>query len=915
MIYDLKTEYRSEPLGLDTPHPRFSWKIKDTGNNIMQKSYRIHVFSEHLQTLWDSGVILSAECRHIVYQGEELKSCQRAYWRVEIQLLDGTIQKSPWASFETGLLKRSDWKANWIEWEDEIDPDERKPAVYLRREFTVRSGLKRARIFQSARGLYEFWINGEKSTSDRFKPGFTSYYHRIQYQTYDITPYLFVGQNTWAVMLGDGWWRGCTGGAIYNNFGYKLQFIGQIVLDYEDGERDIIHTDDSFKGSTGGLLASDMKMGEVFDARQEPHGFKLSGFCDDSWRPVHIPRTEDSEGSHLIAAQGVPIREKESFYPTIFRDKNQDLILDYGQNIAGYVKMRLHDCQEGQKITLVHGEDIKDGIFSLDNINFPHEDIFQQIDYICDGSGSETYTPYFAVFGFRYVKLTGFEGEPEPGDFPAVAVYSDLEVTGHFICSNRLINQLATNSLWSQKGNFLDVATDCPTRERSTWTGDAQVYCNTACKFMNVYPFFEKWMYDLKLEQYEDGSLSNTFPATNAYHNIEEAKRIKKLGRIGPVPVSSIGTGQSAGILDGSAGWGDAAVHIPYIMYLNYGDIRILENQYDSILKWADYMIACSRNKNPVYESEPQYHTWTGGELDADYIFDTGYHWGEWLEPGSPEAKGPNPQGRLERLKRGNPLVATAYMYRTLRETSQIALVLGQAVQADFYLQKANMVKRIYNKYFIRDDGSIQSGHQAAYARVLAFDLCEEEKLSKVISQFAREVRDNDFKLNTGFLGTPFLLYQLADHGYPDYAMKVLEQTETPSWLYPVTRGGTTIYENWEGVDKHKGSYNHYSYGSVCEFLFERLAGIQPEIRNPGYRHFTIQPMIDGALEYVYASYECPYGTIESSWQKTAEKVRYRFTIPANTTAAVVLPGDRKRELGSGTYEFISCITGGKEND
>ncbi len=502
-IYDLKTEYRREPIGLDAANPRFSWKLESDKKNVVQSSYQILAYADEggKSVLWDSGVVGSDKSQHVRWEGPELNSAKRVYWKVRITA-DGESAESEMTYFEMGLLREEDWHAKWIEPEGEIDFQAFQPAPYLRKTFRVREGLRSARIYQTAHGLYDFWINGKQGTEEKFKPGFTSYSGRIQYQAYDITELLLPGENVWSVILGDGWWRGTIGGMSRNNWGYKLHFLGQIILAYEDGSREYVCSDESFKAVTGGILVCDMKAGETFCAEKEPEGWKKAGFNDHEWKSVHVAKGQFCQNELLVPSRSVPVVEKERFSCKTFRDAEGSLILDFGQNIAGYVKMRLRNCKRGQEVVLVHGEDIKDGAFSVENLfaEMFTEERFQQVRYVAEGEAEEIYCPTFSVFGFRYVKVAGYEEEIKPGDFVAVAVYSDLEETGDFSCSNPLVNQLVKNSRWSQKGNYLDVPTDCPTRERSPWTGDSQVYCRTAADFMNVYPFFEKWMQDFNLD-------------------------------------------------------------------------------------------------------------------------------------------------------------------------------------------------------------------------------------------------------------------------------------------------------------------------------------------------------------------------------------------------------------------------------
>ena len=955
-LYDMTTEYLHNPLGIDAKKPRFAWKIKADGyRNVRQKSYRIVVrdVDQTDRILWDSGAVLSDQSVRVRYEGETLKSRERLLWTVEVvctgepSMAEKPLQEfsvlSESAFFEMGLLSPSDWQAKWIDPETEADRTVKKPVPYLRRRFSVKPGLLRARIYASAHGLYEQWINGKPVTEDKFKPGLTSYYFRIQYQAYDITKLLKTGENTLSAALGDGWWRGSV---VKNNFGYRLAYLGQIELFYEDGSREIIGSDEQFVTKTGGLLSSDMVDGDVFDARIERAlgEWKQADYDDSAWQPVH-PAEEYIE-AELIASRSGPVREKEHFEGRPFTDPSGKLVIDFGQNIAGYVRMKFRNTFPGQRIHLQHGEALdRSGCFSVDNVNGPddplHKELFQEVTYICRGDAIEEYCPVFSVFGFRYVLVEGCDMDRiRPGDFTAVAVYSDMEETGDFTCSNHLLNQLVKNARWSQKGNFLDVAVDCPTRERNAWTGDSQVYSRTASDFMNVYPFFEKWLQDQAIEQYESGKLGITFPSTSSIHNptelVFEQARNPQAALAGPKGNGNIG--------EDCAGWGDSAVWNPYMMYLCYGDPQILENQYECAKKWTDYMLQCAKEHNKFYEPEPQYHTCTNDELDAEYIYDTRMHYGEWSEPMPmtldprilqalqkamaedakkngvkdlsklPPEEAESEKKRLTALRQsviypmmaklGKPLVATAYMKRSCDNISHMAEILGKQEDAEKYAKLSKRIRSVYSRYLVGEDGVIEPGHQAAYVRAIAFDLVEENKLPFVKNQLMKEVKENGFRLNTGFLSTPFLLSVLCDIGETEAAYRILESTESPGWLRSILFGATTIPESWDGFEKFRASLNHYSFGAVCNFLFEYTAGIRPTFNDPGYHRILLTPVPGGTLTEAEAEQESLYGTIRSGWRIEKDIFHYSCEIPANTEAVLMLPDGTKRILGSGNYDY-----------
>lgn len=768
------------------------------------------------------------------------------------------------------------------------DNRETRLVPVFRQFFDRKDELKSAKLFLTAHGIYEAEINGQSVTENKFTPGLTSYYFRIQVQEYDVTSLLCEGRNELRVTVGDGWWRW------NNNFGYTLALLGQLVLTYTDGSEEIIATDENFEVTTGSIVRSDLQMGETYDARIEPQG----------WQPA-ILCTEHTEGG-LITTQGVPVREKELFSGKPFRDSAGNLVIDFGQNIAGYVKMTLRNTKPGQTVHLKHGEGLDlEGKFSTANCDGGKKE-FQEIAYICKGGEVEEYTPHFAVFGFRYALVEGIED----GDcvFTAIAVYSDMEQTGDFKCSNPLINKLVENARWSQKGNFLDVAVDCPTRERNAWTGDAMIYCRTASWFMDVYPFFRKWLADQRIEQYSSGKLGITFPSTSSVHNPEELKRVQAVN-----PAMALaGPDGDGNIGEDSVGWGDSAVWIPYQLYLMYGDKAILEEHYDTAKRWLDYSLCCMKEKNPMYADRLWY-----ANGDGDYIYDTRFHYGEWNEPLPPTpevielfAKGGTAADYVVHMaKYGKPEVATAYTKRSCDNMAHMAEILGKTEDAEKYAALSGKMKAAYNQYLIGDDGEIQKGHQAAYIRALALDMVSDTKKPSVIDQLKKELEVADYHLNTGFLSTVYLLPTLCDNGLTEEAFRILEQTDLPSWLHPVTAGATTMLECWDGMDKFRDSLNHYSFGAVCQFLFEYVAGIRPRFDQPGFLKFDLRPVMGGGtLTWAKAEYKTRFGMIRSAWEREGDIFHYTCTVPEGTTACLTLPDGKKEILNSGEYEFSAKI-------
>ncbi|HEL2056862.1 TPA: family 78 glycoside hydrolase catalytic domain [Streptococcus suis] len=774
--------------------------------------------------------------------------------------------------------------AKWIC--NPIDSEDNKVVSVFRREFQVKQGLVGAKLHITSHGVYDVTLNAKSITDHKFTPGFTSYYHRIQIQEYDVISQLHVGNNSWLTTVGDGWWRW------NNNFGYRLALWGQLTLSYADGSIEMVYTDESFEVGEGPIQKSDLQKGEVYDAR----------ITLGNWKRVEV-ETEQTDAD-LIDNQSVPVREKEHFPAKLFRDTSGNLVADFGQNISGYVRMVLYNTQPGQVIRIKHGEALDlEGNFSTANCDAGMKE-FQEITYICKGGEREEYAPSFSYFGFRYALIQGIE----TGEFTAVAVYSDMAQTGDFHCSNPLINKLVENARWSQKGNFLDVPVDCPTRERNAWTGDAQIYIRTAAYFMNVEQFFKKWLVDQRIEQYSSGKVGITFPSTSSVHNPIELVRVQStrpdMALAGPLGNGHIG--------EDSVGWGDSAVWLPYQLYLMYGDKKILEDHYETAKKWLEFSISCMKERNPKYEDKEWYK-----KGDGDYIYDTRFHYGEWNEPLPPEPavielfkNGGKPEDFVKHMaKYGQPEVATAYTKRSCDNMAHIAEILNKLDDVARYKELSEKIKKAYNNYLVADNGEILKGHQAPYIRALALDMVDERKKPYVIKQLKQELENSNYHLNTGFLSTVYLLPVLCDNGLIEEAYKILEQTDSPGWLQPITVGATTIPENWDGFTNFRDSLNHYSFGAVCQFFFEYIAGIRPIFEAPGFIEFELKPIPGGSLRWAEGSYQTKYGKINSKWKIENNVFLYECTIPENTIGHLTLPDGIYHRLEEGIYKFKTIMS------
>ena len=870
----LRCEYLENPVGIDVIEPRLSWQVSGEGRGLAQTAYQIQAgrSAEALETgenlLWDSDKVASDASAHIRYQGTALGSGQRACWRVRLWDQDGL--ESAWSSlafWQMGLLSPSDWRAKWIEPDWEEDPKTQHPCPYLRKSFQLRSKVQKAQVYITSHGLYELTLNGKPVTEDIFTPGYTAYKKRLQYQVYDVSLLLQEGENAAGVILGDGWWRGKVGVAsIRNTSGTSLALLMQMHIVYEDGSEQWVFSDESWKASTGPILMSDLKDGEAYDARLEMPGWDSPGFDERAWRGVKVM---DYGVANLAACCGVPVRRKEEFIPVkVWRTPNGETVVDMGQNFAGRVRLKVNG-PAGTTITLWHGEALdKAGNFTMKNLEMANARLLQKVSYTLKGDGDEIYEPRFTFHGFRYVKVEGFPGEPAPENFTGVAIYSDMPPTGSFTCSNELINQLQSNIAWSQKSNFLDIPTDCPQRERAGWTGDAQIFARTGSFIMDTAAFFTKWLKDLAAEQYPNGLVTNLVP-----NSFEKA-------------------GGLYARLEGSAGWGDAAVIIPWTMYLCYADTGILAQQYPSMKAWVDYAAGIAANVHWARRLEPSFWLSAARRERQAFIWDIGYHWGEWLEPDLPYSTVAS--GVIKRIIFSEPGVATPYLAYSSRLLASAARLLGKDDDAQKYQELSDKVKAAYVAEFVRPNGRIKPDRQASYVRALAFELLPDDLRAQAVKRLVELVQQNGNHLGTGFLSTPFLCHMLSQHGYLDLAYALLNQKSMPSWLYAVTKGATSIWETWDGIKEDgtpSASLNHYSYGAVGSWLYQVVAGLELDPQKPGYQHFTVHPHPGGGLTHARVTYNSLRGSIEAGWRMESGKIIVEVTVPANTHAAVRLPG------------------------
>jgi alpha-L-rhamnosidase len=586
------------------------------------------------------------------------------------------------------------------------------------------------------------------------------------------------------------------------------------------------------------------------------------------------------------------VRRKERLVPVkILTTPAGETVVDMGQNFSGVVQLSVNG-PAGTTICLRHGEALdKEENFTMDHLGI--EPVFpappQAISYTLRGGGEEVYTPFFTVHGFRYVKVEGFPGTPLPENFTGIALYSDLPTTGTFTCSNPHLNQLQHNILWSQKSNFLEIPTDCPTRERAGWTGDAQIYAPTASFLMQTAGFFRKWLRDLATEQEPDGRVPLIIP--------------KPSGAESSLP-------RTVTLLNGSAGWGDAAVILPWTLYQVYGDQGILEEQYASMKAWVDYQRRQAQDKyQPQGHTALRYRERKPLEYEL-YLRDTNYHWGEWLEPDDP-VPGLLFAEWTEEVAQilSAPSIATAYFAYATRLLAQTARILGNEEDAREYSALFEKIRQAFLTEFVRENGQMTPDKQSSYVRALAFDLLPEYLRPAATQRLVELIQKTGTHLGTGFLSTPYLCAVLGDNDHLDLAYALLMQDTPPSWLYAVKKGATTIWESWDGIDEEGNphhSLNHYSYGAIGNWLYQVVAGITPGA--PGYRQTIFQPQPAGELTFASATYQSLYGEIATRWQIDGESFQLSVTVPTNTTATVVIPMQLGREITEGGVALSSAM-------
>src|SRR5215210_6565260 len=896
----LKCEYRVDPLGIDERSPRLSWALESERRNQTQSAYRILVAAteENLEAeenlLWDSGRVESGRTIGVEYGGETLRSGSRCVWKVRVW--DGPGNPSPYGGpsvFEMGLLERSDWEGTWIsageDPDEDFDPptgDEYDdlghglaPSPYLRKEFPLDRPVRMARLYATARGVYELYLNGNRVGEDVLAPGWTDYDRRVQYQTYDVTPLLAEGPNALGAVLGDGWFAGFVGfdpkhrGALY---GPRPQLLAQLEVEYEDGSRERVTTDGSWRCSAGPILFSDLLMGESYDARREMPGWSEPGFDDSTWHGVEAEEIGDAR---IVAQPDEGIRVTEELEAkSVTEPESRRYVFDMGRNMVGWVRLQV-EGEAGTKVTLRHAEALNpDGTIYTTNLRSARA----TDHYVLEGEGEEVYEPRFTFHGFRYVEVTGYPGEPSLGAITGRVVHSATPPIGYFECSSPLVNKLQENIVWGQRGNFLSVPTDCPQRdERLGWMGDAQVFVRTASFNMDVAAFFEKWMVDVEDAQSPEGAFPDVAPLLTG-----------------------------SGLMDlsrGAPAWGDAGIIVPWTIYGTYDDTRIVERHYDAMARWMEYL----------HEANP----------DLIRKSRMGNNYGDWLSPRGDHTP--------------KHLLATAYWAYDAKLLAEMAEATGRHEDAKEYRSLNERIAAAFNETYVSPDGRIEGDTQTCYLLALHMGLLPEDRRTAAAEHLVRTIEREDWHLSTGFAGVGYLCPVLTENGHTDVAYRLLLNETYPSWGYTIKNGATTIWERWDGWTEENGfqspnmnSFNHYSLGSVGEWLYRYVAGI--DLVTPGYGRIVIRPRPGGSLKHATAGYDSVRGRISSSWKIEDDRFVLEVLIPPNTTATVHMPsadgvseggrpveeadgvevlrvgeGETVLSVGSGRYEFVGRVARG----
>jgi alpha-L-rhamnosidase len=850
------------PVGFYDALPTFSWQLPMSTKIVKQQAYQIVAASEESllssnPDLWDSQKIASDQTTWIKYEGKKLTSRQKVYWQMRYWDQDGKTSKwSDINSFELGLLNNTDWTGKWIGLP--ITKDSLKGPLgnlihipqYLRKDFEVTSDVSSAKLFITAKGIFDVWLNQNDVSTDVMPPGWTPYNRRIETLSYDVSKMIVKGKNTIGVELAAGWHLGRVGWQ--KSFWTESQspkVLCQLELTMKDGSIKIITTDDTWKGTMNGPTRfAEIYDGEIYDANFELPDWTKSSYDDRTWSTVETENLSNEvklePKRHATVKEKFVVQAKE-----IVSKTNNSVIFDFGQNIVGVPLIKV-PVRKGDTIRLRFAEMLSpDGSFYTEN----YRSAVSTDYYIATENRTIEWAPKFTFHGFRYLELSGYDESQNPALtwVSGQVQYSDFGEQGSFTSSHQKLNQLQSNIVWGLRGNFFDIPTDCPQRdERLGWTGDAQVFAPTSIYNADVYAFWASWLQSLRETQFDNGIIPFVVPDVLKNNAV-------------------------------SSGWGDAAVIIPWDIYYRTGDIGILEDNYDMMKKWVGY-----------HES-----------IAKAYISNMN-SFSDWLQPYPTVAnshKGDTPMS----------LISTAYFGHVAHLLAKTAKVLNNTQDQAKYETLYQNVAKAFEKQFFDENGVIKNnkGTQTGYLLALGFDLLSDENRTKAAAQLLKKIEEADFHLRTGFLGTPLLSKVLDEMGRADLMYKLLLNETYPSWFYSINQGATTIWERWnsysktEGFNKEKmNSLNHYAYGAIGQWMYERIGGLSP--LEAGYKKIRIAPVLNDAMNSASSTLNTPFGKASSSWVVKGKVFEITAIVPANTTALIEVPANISKALLYNGKEF-----------
>jgi alpha-L-rhamnosidase len=838
-------EYATDRTTVATPTPRLSWVVESSADGWRQSAAEVELTTSAGATtvrLEGSGSVL------VDWPFEPLAPGSEQSVRVRVVGEDG--QTSGWGEplpVHAGFLPEGAWVARMV---GLADPERAAQPVLLRHAFTIDKPVRRARLYATAHGVYQVEVNGHEVDDEVLKPGWTAYQWRLLHETTDVTGLLRDGDNAIGVRLAGGWYcerYGFRGGA-RRIYGEQPAAAVQLVVEYDDGESRTVASGEGWRASGAGpTVDSGIYLGERHDARLRADGWSAPGFDDADWTAVRVdgdfptPEARLSPGARRVAT--LPVAE-------VLRSPGGATILDFGQNLVGWVRLTVRG-ETGTTVTLRHAEVLEHRELGTRPLRAAEA----TDTYTLAGTGEETWEPWSTFHGFRYVQVDGWPGDLDPADVVAVVATSDMRPTGDFDCSEPLVRRLHENVVWSTRGNFLHVPTDCPQRdERLGWTGDIQVFAPTATDLVDCDGFLASWLRDLALEQEAgDGVVPFVVPHV--------------LGRRVP-----------------AAAWGDAATVVPWVLHERYGDRRVLQTQYPSMRSWVDTILAIAGERR---------------------LWERRFQFGDWLDPAAPPE-------RPEEAQTDPDVVASAHLFRSTDLLARTAELLGYTEDAARYRGLAEEVREAFLREYLTPAGRLLSDSQTGYAMALEYGIVTDAAVRRTMGdRLAELVRAAGYRVGTGFVGTPIVCDALTSTGHADVAGRLLLQTENPSWLYPVTMGATTIWERWDSMLEDGSinpgqmtSFNHYAFGAIVDWLHRSVAGLAPAA--PGYREIRIAPHPLTGLDFARVTHETPYGRAAAGWERPGEgTLAVTAQVPANTTATVHLPGvpDPVR-VGSGSHRW-----------